>query len=161
MIILSMLLIIDGPDGAGKTTFAKAFGGNYHHEGPPPTDMGPGNLLGYYLDIVRRAATSGKFGTVVFDRLAFSELVYGPVVRNVVRLEMHDYAAFIQETRRWGAVHVLCLPPFEVAKDNWRIKRAQGKEYVTDTLVYDRIYGTFNFYKDTQDAVYDYTRGTR
>jgi thymidylate kinase len=160
MIIPSMLLIIDGPDGAGKTTFARGFGGRYHHEGPPPTDLGPGNLLGYYLDIVRRAATSGRFGTVVFDRLAFSELVYGPVVRNVTRLDLSDYAAFIQETKRWGAAHVLCLPPLETCRANWSAKLLQGKEYVTNVNVFERVYGTFNAYKETQDLVYDYTRGS-
>lgn len=152
-----MILIIEGPDGAGKTTFAKGFGGKYYHEGPPPTDMGPGNLLDYYLGKVRRATHE----TTVFDRLALGEVIYGPHLRGTSRLSLDDYAKFVHETRRLGARHVLCLPPFETCLRNWASRAYVGRELIASEYVFSRTYEAFERYHAATwtDLIFDYTKG--
>jgi MoxR-like ATPase len=67
-----MIVILEGPDGAGKTTLAeqlaKKYGLVYKHEGPPPPKV---NVLEYYGQLLDEAR--GK--NVVFDRLALGERV--------------------------------------------------------------------------------------
>lgn len=155
-----MILIVEGPDGAGKTTFARGFGGRYHHEGPPPTDLGPGNLFQYYLDKVIRAATSASFtrATVVFDRLALGELIYGPILRGTNRLGELEYASFVHETSKLGAVHVMCLPPLKTCFANWSLRADRGLELIRQDETFHRTYEAFAGLAHMSDMVFDYTR---
>jgi hypothetical protein len=151
-----MLLIIEGPDGAGKTTLARGFGGAYHHEGPPPPGV---NLFQYYCAVVRTVHSENRRRTTVFDRLALSETVYGPIMRGGSRVSKADYQEFLAATRAYGAIHVLCLPPFPVALENWR--RNRGAEYVADEGKFRQVYEAFALASPSADLVYDYTRGGR
>jgi thymidylate kinase len=152
-----MIVIIEGPDGAGKTTFAKGIvGAAYHHEGQPPA--GAYSLLGYYYGKVA-AAHAETQGPIVFDRLALGELVYGPILRGGARLTYSDYAAFIKETRKLGAVHVLCLPPKDCARTNWKRRAAVGGELFEQEDLFNRTYDAFAKFAPLADVVYDYTVG--
>jgi thymidylate kinase len=151
-----MIVIIEGPDGAGKTTFAKSFSGGYHHEGPPPA--GDASLLGYYYAKVAEADVRG--GTVVFDRLAAGEVVYGPILRGTARLTEADYRAFVNMTRTsHGAIHVTCLPPKDVCLLNWKRRAAVGGELFEDRDLFERTYDAFAALAGYSDLVYDYTAG--
>ena len=69
-------LVIEGPDGAGKTTLAQALcasGYAYRHEGPPPPTV---PALRYYAGILARLEQP-----TLLDRFHLGELVYGPIVR--------------------------------------------------------------------------------
>ena len=109
------LVIIEGPDGSGKTTLAQAIaerhGYVYQHEGPPP----PGeDLMLYYLRklIVAHDLVVGKAARgVVFDRFAVGERVYGPLFRNKDGLGPSGGAVFGAVAARIGAVQIACLPP--------------------------------------------------
>src|SRR5688500_988429 len=77
-------VIIEGPDGAGKTTLAehlvKHHGYRYHHEGKPEhVDM-----LVRYAEVFLEQTASGQ--PVVFDRLHLGELVYGNILRGKDRM---------------------------------------------------------------------------
>jgi hypothetical protein len=153
-----MIMIIEGPDGAGKTTFAKGIvGASYHHEGPPPA--GWHSLLGYYYDKVLRTAYANAAEPVVFDRLAAGEVVYGPVLRGTTRLTTADYAAFVDMTKLHGAIHVMCLPPKAVAHLNWKRRCATGGELFEQEDLFSRTYDAFAALAEYADVVYDYTAG--
>lgn len=96
--------IIEGPDGAGKTTYSKVicekFGLEYHHEGPPPTGV---DIFRHYLRLLERPQPT------CFDRLHLGELVYGPVLRGSsgVGFEQCRYLSS-------QALVTVCLPPMTV-----------------------------------------------
>ncbi|MGH7806769.1 MAG: hypothetical protein ACRENT_01615 [Thermodesulfobacteriota bacterium] len=76
---MSKIVILEGPDATGKTTFAELLvqqGYIYHHEGVPPKNI---NLVEYY----RRQLLDAKrsLQNHVFDRHFLGQLVYGPVFR--------------------------------------------------------------------------------
>lgn len=84
-----MIYIVDGPDGAGKTTLARKIkeatpGAKILHFGPPAT---PEDAKNYWL-VYLHAIEDNDGQTIIFDRSWYSDLVYGPIMRN--KQEMTD-----------------------------------------------------------------------
>jgi thymidylate kinase len=91
------LYILEGPDGVGKTTLANQIHEVWKDEGYISTVVhasAAGNLLQMYSD-AERAWTEG-YDVVIMDRSPYSELVYGPLLRNQVIGSGQDWA-------RWRA----------------------------------------------------------
>lgn len=145
------IVIIEGPDCAGKTTLAEAIcaatGAAYRHEGPPPATTL--DLAAYYGQRIMLAEHAG--GNVVFDRLALGELVYGPVARGASRITHEDFAMFERLRKVAGARHVVCLPSFETCRKAWAPRARAGQEYITDPArfadVWDGFYKLAHRYK--------------
>lgn len=154
-----MILIIEGPDGAGKTTYARSFrNATYHHEGPPPGDR---NLVDYYLGNVERAHESQT--PHVFDRSAMSEVVYGPILRGGSRIDRAGFEAFESGLRGLGAVTVICLPPYAACWDAFEAKYRRGQELLGHGVSasvanerFERAYRHFEALAKTRIA-YDWT----
>ena len=113
------ICIIEGPDGAGKTTLAKRIaeksGLPYVHMGPPdPAD--PDLILAYRDRLVEGG---------VIDRLALSERIYGPLLRGEDRIGDRGWDEIQNHMVAAGAVQVLCLPPPDACLKAWRSERAQ------------------------------------
>ena len=76
-----MIIIIEGPDGSGKTTLAEKLSRQTKypiiHRSQPKTDEEKKTMMGEYLQTIR----SGK--NMIFDRCWYSEMAYGPVMRDV------------------------------------------------------------------------------
>ena len=148
-----MILILEGPDGGGKTTLAKSMhGAVYHHEGLPPDSV---NLTDYYLGLVAAARSRGE--PCVFDRLAMSEIVYGPVLRGASRIDREGWQAFESGAAGMGAVTIICLPPWGTCLAAWSEKAARHGELVTDLDQFRRIYDHF-LTLSTGRLRYDWTR---
>lgn len=130
-----MIVIVEGPDGAGKTTLARAlsqhYGLSYQHEGPPPNDV---DLLGYYsqkLDRVR-----GK--NVIFDRFAMGQLVYGPMLRNDERFGTEEWRVFTRLLSAANVDHIIVMPSYDICLKRWQ--HSKKKELFSDKHVFDKTY---------------------
>lgn len=149
-----MIIVLEGPDGSGKTTLARQLAEryhlHYHHEGVPPVDVPP--LLWYGAVIEQR-----RRGCWVFDRLALGERVYGPIVRGRDRFGDDGWRVMQRLLRAVGAVQVLCLPAYDVCYAAWASGR---EELLTDEDAFRRSYDSYSAYAYTQDLVYDYTCDT-
>jgi len=150
------LLYFEGPDGAGKTTRIKEFRNDfdfYWHNGVYPS------LDHSYRAYSHQIATLevDQFHTGILDRGIFSDYIYGSVCRGVQPAQ-HNIEALCYRMREIGTKLIICLPPYEVCKQNW-LSRI-GKEYVKDDVQYGCIYDKYVELIDNAllpTEIYDYT----
>lgn len=157
-----MRLVLEGPDGAGKTTLAQYLmrahtTAEYCHEGPPPAsasgDLTGLTMIAYYACRLREPMGSATFR--VHDRWALGERVYGPTFRG------HDVLGDAGMRVLWRVLEacdarcVVCLPPFEVVEANWRAKIG---DLTKDADQLRRAWDAFQRFSQQYDLdVYDYT----
>lgn len=153
-------IIIEGPDGGGKTSLAEALHAligdatgravGYWHQGPYQ-----GDPLAASLRVL------GRWGAdpLILDRFHLGEQVYGPIYRD--RDALGRAGQRMLERVLWSrpTVVVLALPPLRVAKANWAARKAAGGEMFPEG--YERVYDGFRFMTtDLPLLRYDYTRET-
>jgi predicted ATPase len=148
-----LIVILEGPDGAGKTHLAHQLHQRwqtvYHHAGPPKDEP---NLLEHYALQVQKARLDGM--NHVFDRLALGEMVYGPILRGKDRLGSAGWTVFKRLLNAASVRRVLCLPRYETCLKNWSSK----EELIQDRATFDRTVQAWSFIQriDDQMFVYDY-----
>lgn len=131
--MLNKVIILEGPDGGGKTFLARqlqALGWQYHHEGPPPGDPFQ-HYLGRLLTYLR------KKKPVVLDRFHLGEYVYGPVKRDTNYMTKTGLRIFDRICRAYNVPQVLCLPTYDTAAATWSSGRP---EYVKDREEFYEVY---------------------
>ena len=101
------IIILEGPDGTGKTTLAKAIGGHYIHS--TYNNLVTGNMVGYMVGTMYAARQLAETDIVVLDRWRMSEIVYGNVFRDGPEQPDMDEELF-KLAKESGAYHVLCQP---------------------------------------------------
>ncbi len=118
-----MIIILEGPDGAGKTTLADElvdrYGFNYQHQGPYPEIPGKGIVR----QNVEKILATAKQPTV-FDRLHVGERVYGPVYRGTDRLGAHGHRAVDRYLAGRSAVLVVVLDDEHEIIKCWRARQS-------------------------------------
>jgi thymidylate kinase len=150
-------IILEGPDGAGKTTLAqelvRVFNLEYHHEGPPPLDRYP---IHHYSELI----TSRRRPTV-FDRLHLGETVYGPLLRGSSRISRKELNILDRLT---PSPTIICIPDLDTCLENCSKKEELIKDESQLKSAYDAWlqivatsgvrYLTFDYERDDIAEVY-------
>lgn len=140
-----MIFIIEGPDGAGKTTLVNQLKqalpqAKVEHFGAPETDDDAFNYWQKYAWAIKDVQPGE---TVIFDRSWYSDLVYGPIMRD--RQEMsqaHADMLSAMVVASGGGIIIYCNAPVKVL---WSRCKARGETYITSQELLGRIavlYGT-------------------
>lgn len=154
----SPIVILEGPDGAGKSTLARQLSDLLEvpvmHLGPPPEGI---SALDQCLSMIMNNRT--QYMGAVMDRFHIGERIYGPLMRGVDTLGYDGQYLVEEGLLQLGAKMIVCLPPVEVCLENWRARK--GAEYVQEE---DKIHEIHSRYLSVESRlptlVYDYTKQT-
>lgn len=141
----TQLIILEGPDGGGKSTIASRIAETYgyatvHHHGPYPDDRQPWYR---YLDSLLYAVEDPQV-LVVMDRSWLSEFPYGRSFRGSVRFDERAARALERIALTLRGVVVNCAPAsFNTVLDSYKTRK--DTEYVDDTRSLERIW---EWYRD-------------
>jgi hypothetical protein len=147
-----MIVLLEGPDGSGKTTLAKALmllDFNYVHMSVPRPARDP---LVYWL-----ARFRGERHPLIIDRMHWSEDVYGAIFRGGSALSPHHRWMLEGWLLAHDAVVVLCLPPLETVLAN--VALTPDAKHHADPEMVKRVYKGFDRGWETNlpKLIYDYT----
>jgi thymidylate kinase len=162
-----MILILEGPDGAGKTTLAETLRQRFQNNGMvhivkhgPYTGVEPEHLCRIYFRAMSPALTFDD--TVIMDRSWISEPIYGEVYRNGAnRIDTPRKRMLERVALSRGAVVVHCQPDFEVCAETFE-KRPE-EEYLDDISQLEQVYNEYEalpLITNLPTVHYDYTRDT-
>jgi energy-coupling factor transporter ATP-binding protein EcfA2 len=147
-----MITILEGPDGAGKSTLANALAavisGRKNERfvitkhGPYPDENEIASI--YMSDII-----TGTLATVaplhkwhaIMDRSWISEEVYGPIARGKNRIDVARRRALERAALAGGAVVVLCLPRYAMCERAYLTRKEL--EYLPSTAKLTEVYEEF------------------
>lgn len=119
------IIIIEGPDGAGKSTLAaklaKFYGAHLIHTGPPETD----NQYQEHVMDLFKAVQEHKW--IVYDRLHLSSFVYGTVYGDGPRLTDHQREALDTMLSNWGAFVIMGKPTDKWLNSTMEARKAKGE----------------------------------
>lgn len=166
---VTLRLIVEGPDGAGKTRMVDRLLNRY-----PKLDLvdractsenGPiGDLVGW----VNHDLTSRSRGFYLYDRHPMiSELIYSPALGRPMNegfQNPHWLHQALSEFESRGYYIILCLPPYEVMKENILATHTGDHDHTAGVLASMR--SIWNLYyietarraRDPRTWVWDYTR---
>jgi hypothetical protein len=114
-------VLLEGPDGGGKTTLAEAVAAAMGYHVAKNVAPEPGTTREQLLAYYRAQVMPGN----VIDRAWPSEMVYGRRFRGEPLLEPKDAAWLTKVLVAEGGVMVLCVPPVGACVAAWRERRSQ------------------------------------
>lgn len=155
------LTILEGPDGAGKTTLAKSYKAlEYVHFGPPP--KGRLGAWWQYLELLVDLWDHPRPEGVIVDRFIHGELIYGPILRGETDLTWSHIRMLERVLMGMNARLIICLPPWDIVKYNWQ-QRPEQELVKTEAQLWE----IYQFYMQLLGSrqgmlprhVYDYMTG--
>lgn len=141
-----MKFILEGPDGAGKSTLAETLkGGVWHHS--------------YYPDLremFTQSVLSITGPDLCVDRMYYSELVYAPIYHKMPQRYGNMTRMLDRVIMGYDRVVVMCLPDYETCYKAWSSGR---EEMVTDEAEFKKIYDAYTKLTiNTPHVYYDWTK---
>ena len=134
-----MIIIIEGPDGSGKTTLAntlsKQTGYPVVHRSQPKSEEEKRQMMQQYID----AIVTGK--NMIFDRCWYSEMVYGPIMRDNSVITYPEMYLLEAKLAKRGALIIYCT---DDPKTLWKRATRRGEDYITDYETFERICAGFD-----------------
>jgi thymidylate kinase len=134
-----MIIILEGPDGSGKSTLAeklhKQTGYQVLHRTQPKTDEDKKRMMDEYVQVLK----AGK--NIIMDRAWYSELVYGPVMRDTSVIDFTQMYALERLAAKNGAIIVHCTAPEATL---WKRCLSRGEDYIKNREVFHAICKRFN-----------------
>lgn len=141
-----MIIIIEGPDGSGKSILAeelaKRTGYSLVHMTPPTSEEDSEEMEAAYAQMLH--------GNKIFDRCWYSEMVYGPVLRDGSKISYPAMFRLEKLARKNGAIIIYATGK---KKDLWRRCQARGEYLVTSTEAFDSIYDGFEELMDAPHLI--------
>lgn len=133
-----MIIILEGPDGSGKTTLAQQLsrqtGYPIIHRSQPKTEEEKKNMMGEYLQTIR----SNK--NAIFDRCWYSEMAYGPVMRDKTVITYPEMYSLERMLAKSGALIVYCTGSEPTL---WMRCTKRGEDYITSRDKFKAIYSNY------------------
>jgi thymidylate kinase len=137
-----MILLIEGPDGAGKTTLienlCKSYSGAlvYHFGAPVPNED---QFYRYAQPIIDQPATT----LLIYDRTWYSEFVYGPIMRGRSELNYAHSQALEALVLQHGGGHVIyCTGKPSIL---WSRCKKRGETYIQDAEQHAKLCKQYDY----------------
>lgn len=131
---MRMLIILEGPDGAGKSMLAEKLsqqtGYKIVHRSNPKTEEEKAQMMGMYLqDCINCKG-------LILDRCWYSELVYGPVMRDKSVMTYSQMYELEAKASKGGAIIIYCTGSKTTL---WKRCNRRGEHYIKDRATFDKI----------------------
>lgn len=125
-----MIIIVEGPDGAGKSTLIKQLldshpGSTMKHFSKPNTDEEALNYWQVYMDAVLEADPTKL---TIFDRSWYSDLVYAPVMRHRDEMDIRHVKMLESLVVTHGGGYVIYMTA--TLNVLWKRCTVRGEHYV-------------------------------
>ena len=121
-----MVIIIEGPDGAGKTMLAEQLSRQtkytIEHRSKPNTPEEKARMMGEYLQLVKSSKN------IILDRCWYSEMVYGKVMRDQSYIDYPQMYELERLLAKNGAIIIYCTGPKAAL---WMRCQKRGEDYIT------------------------------
>lgn len=154
-------IIVEGPDGSGKTTLTKSLMVRYpllYVKIVPSVGGPPLTLPQLWLAELE----TKRDGVPIHDRFFYSELVYGPVIRGYMIVDI-DLRETIQDELRQEAFLIYCHVPIHTLRQNLdkNLQMDGVKEKLSELVsVYENLMLTeAQYYDGDRMHVYNYENG--
>lgn len=114
------MIVVEGPDGAGKSTLCKALGKHFDLEVVSPQKNGRMPEVPVRNRVYRALgkAVQGRHPAKIYDRFYWSELVYGGILRGEVAFTFFEQKYVEDVLWVMQVPHILCMPGLLQVKAN-------------------------------------------